>query len=157
MILIFFFKAYGDLRDLHSSPTRRYPYLFDAVARPKNPRQLELIDNPGRPTVADANAPLQQRRRADLVLDADLGRLAKQRIPLARRLARPAALFPRFLRFGDVLHLLDDVHLDALLELGAARGIPAHEPFGLVGRDETALDAHALALAGEQEQHVAIV
>src|SRR3989442_7583121 len=78
MILIFFFKAYGDLRDLHSSPTRRYPYLFAAVGRPQNPRQLELIDNPGRPTVADAHAPLQQRRRADLVLDADLGRLAKQ-------------------------------------------------------------------------------
>src|SRR5438445_6986764 len=81
---------------------------------------------------------------------------AKQRISLARRLARPAALFSRFLRFGDVLHLLDDVHLDALLALGAARGVPAHESFGLVGPDETALDAHGLALAGREEQDVAI-
>ena len=44
---------------------------------------MQLIDDPRRAAVADPEPALQQRRRAALVLDARLRRLAEQRVPLA--------------------------------------------------------------------------
>ena len=46
-------------------------------------RIRQLIDHPRRASVADSQATLQQRRRATLVLDAQLGGLAKQGIARA--------------------------------------------------------------------------
>src|SRR5205823_810899 len=59
------------------------------VRRAENPRLLQLIDDARRASVADAHAPLQQRGRAELVLDAHLRGLAEERVPLAR-LAPPS-------------------------------------------------------------------
>src|SRR5574341_435766 len=61
---------------------------FGAVRRPKDARELELIDDTGGPTVANAHAPLQQRRRSELILDADLGRLPEQGIAFSWSLLR---------------------------------------------------------------------
>src|SRR5437870_1108328 len=129
---------------------------FAAVRGAEDPGLLELVDDTRRPAVADAHAPLQQRGRADLVLDADFGGLPEQGIARAFALPPPRSSIPGFFRFLDLLHLLDDIHLDPLLELSAALRVPRHQPLGLVGRDERTLDAHQLALAGRQEQHVAV-
>src|SRR2546422_11469359 len=54
-----------------------------AVRGAEDPDLLQLVDDARCPAVADAHAPLQQRGRADLVLDADLGGLPEQGIPRA--------------------------------------------------------------------------
>src|SRR5207237_5113222 len=71
-----------------------------AVGGPENAGQLELIDDARGAPVADAHAPLQQRRRAELVLDAHFRRLPEEGVPLARRPLgpRPPSLVPRPLR-----------------------------------------------------------
>src|SRR6266581_6131964 len=71
-----------------------------AIRRPEDPRQLQLVDDPRRSTVPDAHAPLQQRRRAELVLDAHLGRLPEQPVAFAGAFLpfpRPSPLLPLFL------------------------------------------------------------
>src|SRR2546422_8716596 len=50
------------------------------VRRPQDAGELQLIDDPGGPAVPDAHAALQQRRGAQLVLDADFGGLAEQHV-----------------------------------------------------------------------------
>src|SRR2546428_11571081 len=131
------------LLDPHQPAPRLAP-----VRGPEAPVLPQLANDARCPAVADAQAPLQQRGRADLVLDADLGGLPEQGTPRAFALPLPRSAFPGFFRFFDLLHLLDDVHLDPLLELSGALRVPRHQPLGLVGRDERTLDAHQLALAG---------
>src|SRR5205809_7720144 len=63
-------------------PHQHIPRLA-AVGGAEDPRQLELVDDPRRASVADAHAPLQQGGRSQLVLDADLGGLPEQRVALA--------------------------------------------------------------------------
>src|SRR5438132_3504409 len=83
-------------------PHQHVPRLAP-VRRPQDTGELQLIDYPGRPAVPDAHAALQQRRRAQLVLDADFRRLAEQRIALTR----PPSLVPRLACFLPRLRLLD--------------------------------------------------
>src|SRR2546422_1373919 len=71
---------------------------FRTVGRTQDSHQLQLVDDPRRPPVPDAHPPLQQRRRAELVLDADFRGLAEQRIALAcSLLPAPRSLVARFL------------------------------------------------------------
>src|SRR3989442_11556125 len=62
----------------------QYVRRLAAVGGSQDPRQLELVDDPRRTPVADAHAPLQQRGRPQLILNADLGGLPEQRVALAR-------------------------------------------------------------------------
>src|SRR5881628_1453770 len=77
-----------------------------SVCGPQDPCELELIDDARGTPVSDAHATLQQGCRAELVLDADLGGLPEQGVPLAGRALVPASLVPRFFRLferGDLL------------------------------------------------------
>src|SRR5439155_21347355 len=56
---------------------------FRTVGRTQDPRQLQLVDDPRRPTVPDAHASLQQRGRAELILDAHFRGLPEQGVTLA--------------------------------------------------------------------------
>src|SRR6188472_2244746 len=61
------------------------------VRRPEDAGVVQLVDDARGTAIADAEPALQQRGRAALVLDADLRRLAEQRVALlVRRLARAA-------------------------------------------------------------------
>src|SRR5882762_320938 len=106
----------------------------------QDPCQLQLVDDPRRPAVPDAHAPLEQRRRAELVLDADLGGLAEQGIALAGGALLPlsAAVLPGLRRGLERRHLF----IDARARHGRFCGmclVPVHHPLGLVGRDEGSL------------------
>src|SRR2546428_3104546 len=72
----------------------------------KNARELQLVDDAGRPPVADAHPALEQRRGSELILDAYLSALTEQRIsrPGPRPLT-PGSFFPIFSRFPERLHL----------------------------------------------------
>src|SRR6266571_480466 len=132
---------------------------FGAVRRAEDTCLLQLVDDARRATVPDAHAALQQGRRAQLVLDADLGSLAEQRVALPPRgalLPRPPSLVARLglLDRGD---LLDDLPSRLVCRSGGrASSVPLHQPLGLLGGDERALDANRLALARRPEQHVAV-
>src|SRR5881397_1436223 len=80
---------------------------FRTVCRTQDSRQLQLIDYPRRPPVPDAHPPLQQRGRPELVLDADLGGLAKHRIAVScSLLPTPRSLFSGLLRLLQRRHLV---------------------------------------------------
>src|SRR5215218_231559 len=66
-----------------------------AVGRTEDAGLLELIHDPRRPAIADAELPLQQRGRAALVLDAGNRGFLELRIPLAR-LGCPLTALPGF-------------------------------------------------------------
>src|SRR5205814_5768875 len=78
--------AYTALRPLDPiqvfQPHQHIPRLA-AVGGAQNPRLLELVDDARRAAVADAHAALQQRRRPQLILDADLRGLSEQRVAIA--------------------------------------------------------------------------
>src|SRR5207302_3937362 len=76
---------------------------FRTVRRTQNSRQLQLVDDPRRPTVPDAHASLQQRGRAELILDAHFRGLPEQGVTLAGGSRSPfpgvfTGLFPLFQR-----------------------------------------------------------
>src|SRR2546426_4849344 len=127
------------------------------VGGPEDAGQLQLIDDPGGATVPDAHAPLQQRGRAELVLDAHFRGLPEQRIALAGSafLTPPASVFSRFFRLFQCRHLFIDARARSR-RLCGMRLVPVHEAFGFVGRDEGPLHAEQLALAGRQKQHVPV-
>src|SRR5882724_346576 len=127
------------------------------VCGTEDPRQFQLVDNSRRSSVPDAHAPLQQRGRAELILDADFRGLPEQRIALAGSalLALPASVLPRFFRFFQRRHLLVDARARSH-RLGGMRLVPVHQPLGLVGRDEGPLHAEQLALPGREKQHVPV-
>src|SRR5213079_1409759 len=104
----------------------------------EDPCQLQLIDYPRRSPVADAHAPLQQRGRAELVLDAHLRGLPEQHIALARSalLALPASVFPCFFRVFQRRHLVVDARARDRRGLRGMGLVPVHQSFGLVRRDE---------------------
>src|SRR5437016_4732716 len=81
-----------------------------SVGGSQDPCHLQLVDYPRRSPVPDTHTPLQQRGRAELVLDADFRGLPEQRIALPRSalLALPASVFPCFLRFFQRRHLFID-------------------------------------------------
>src|SRR5712691_1770894 len=56
---------------------------FRTVRRTQDSRQLQLVDDPRRPTVPDAHASLQQRGRAELILDAHFRGLPEQGVTVA--------------------------------------------------------------------------
>ena len=112
---------------------------------------------------------LQERRRAELVLDADLRGLPEQRVAVGGTGAGVAAALLAAFLLGDArAHDLEDVGLAAdpalLLDLGldrseallAPRVEPVHQALGLVGADERALEAHQVALPRRHEEHVAV-
>src|SRR2546425_5183509 len=119
---------------------------FGAICPPEHARQLELIDDSGCPSVPDAHAPLQQRRRSELILDAHLGGLAEQRVTLSGSLLPAPRSF-----FAFLLRLLERCNL--LVNRGSRSGggrrrvrlVPLHQPLGLIRRNERALHAHRLA------------
>src|SRR5881398_2075302 len=104
------------------------------------------------------STPLQQRRRAELILDAHLGRLAEQGVPLARRalFPRPSTVFSRFFRLLERRHLLVDARARGGHGTAGVGFVPVHQALGLLRGDERALHAQRLALTGRQEQHVAV-
>ena len=118
---------------------------------------MELVDDPGRPAIADPHLPLEQRRRPALVLQAVLRGLAEHLVPIG---------VVAGLRAARILGLLgpderQNVGLGLFGHFGRPAGFPpglepGHHAFGLLGADEGALDPHRLALAGRQEQHVAV-
>src|SRR5712691_1626736 len=130
---------------------------FRAVRRTQDSCQLQLVDYPRRSTVPDAHAPLEQRRRAELVLDADLRGLAEQGIALAGGALLPlaAAVLPGLLRLLQRRHLFIDARTRNCRFCGMCL-VPVHQPLGLVGRDEGSLHPEQLALAGRQKQHVPV-
>src|SRR2546429_4344774 len=68
---------------------------FRAIRRPKYARQLELIDDTSGTPIPDTHSALQQRCRAELVLNAHLRRLAEQGITLAGSLlSAPGSVLP---------------------------------------------------------------
>src|SRR6266566_1474967 len=124
---------------------------FGAIRRSQDAGQLELIDDSRRATVPDAHAPLQQRSRSQLILNAYLSRLPEQRIALAEiPFPLPSSLFPFFFRFLECRDLFVD---RASRRRGDRRGggvlpIPLHDSLGFVRRDVRALHAHRLPLPG---------
>src|SRR5690606_14310354 len=52
------------------------------VGRPQDADVVQLVDDARRAPVADTQPALEQRRRALVVLDADLGGLAEERVAL---------------------------------------------------------------------------
>src|SRR2546425_9867947 len=88
----------------------------------EDPDLLQLVDNARRPAVADAHAPLQQRGRANLVLDAHLGGLPEQEIPraFAPPPPPPRSPLPGPFPLCALLHLLGCVPPDPLLDPRAA-------------------------------------
>ena len=129
---------------------------------------MELVDDPCGSAVPNLESALQQRRRATLILDADLRRLAEQLISV--RVVAVAAVvattgLERFLR----PHACDDVVLGGLrfgqrhpllcgggLSRFLLARVPVHQAFGVLIGQECALNARRLALAGRNEEHVAI-
>src|SRR6266513_4478136 len=71
-------------------PDQNIPRL-GPIRGSQDPGQFKLIDDAGGATVPDAHAPLQQRGRAELVLNADFRGLAEQGIAFARGALLPLA------------------------------------------------------------------
>src|SRR5689334_15610901 len=55
---------------------------FGAVWRAEHAREVQLVDDPGRATITNFEPTLQQRRRALLVLNDHLGRLAEELVAI---------------------------------------------------------------------------
>src|SRR5687768_258218 len=127
---------------------------------------MELVDYPRRSPVTDLEPTLEQRRRALLVLDYDLRRLAEQLVAIrvVQALRVGSARFLGFLLpngLDDVFlarTVVDDetLSLERCLPLLASELVPAGESLGVLARDVRALKACRLRLARRNEQHLAV-
>src|SRR5690606_20404228 len=102
-----------------------------------------------RATVADSQPALQQRGAAALMLDADLCRLAIQRVAHGVFATRPCAAVVLFATLGH------DVDLITCCSAGVAPE-PLHQSLGLLGADVRALDPLRLVATRRDPQHVAV-
>src|SRR5690606_42110687 len=113
-----------------------------AVRRPEDARLVELVNDPRRTAVPDPKATLQQRGRSLSELDADLGRLTEQRVPLLQQ--RELRVLALLLRLQRPDHL-EDVVLGSRT-LRRAPAVPLHEPLGVLRRQERALNPDRVGL-----------
>src|SRR5688572_13153812 len=67
---------------LEISQSRKHIARFRSVGRSQDASEMELVDYPRRSPVTDLQPALEQRRRALLVLDYDLRRLAEQLVAI---------------------------------------------------------------------------
>src|SRR5690606_37232719 len=131
-------------------PDQHFPRLRP-VRRTQDPGGVQLVDDTRCPAVPDPEPSLQERGRALLVLDADLGRLSEERVALLRERVRA-------LLGGLGLVCADDLE-DVLLEFrrrDRTLPVPRHHPLRVLRRQEGALDADRIRLARRQEEHVAV-
>ena len=123
--------------------TDEYISRLRSVRRSEHPSRMQLIDDSCSATVADLEAPLQERRRPLLVLHDDLGSFTKELVAIAR--IRGFAVTLRTFERLLLPHGLENVwlDLDRLLENNALRRersplcrtttiIPAHEVLGVL-------------------------
>ena len=126
---------------------------------------MQLVDDPRRASVTDFQPPLQQRRAATLMLDAEFRRLAEQLVAVDRIAIVVTTAGIDCVTCAD---LLQDVRLHhrtrhrgtERLTLGIGtltlRVVPEHQSLGLLARQVRALQTPRLRLAGWQKEHVAI-
>src|SRR5690348_12187854 len=126
-----------------------------SVGRAEHARKVQLVDDASGATVADLETPLQERRRALLVLNDHLGRLAEQLVAIDDLCFLVVAL--PCLECFALPDCFENVRLFARRVVGDhtlrhQRGplcvttilIPLHEIFGIVAREESALQACGL-------------
>ena len=129
-------------------PSRRDEHLPEAAAvgRPDDAAVLHLVEDAGRPRVADAQATLEQRCRCLVGATHDVHRLREQRIGVVVLvvLARPAALLAAAARGRD---------LGAILR-SALRAPMARDRLDLGVGDEDALEPRGAWRVDRLVEHV---